>query len=1000
MKTCDNRKLFVLREHCGLNMPLVLFLALSLGLSPHAAYGLMDHARTRSPDKPVTTSRLSIQYEQGLINARILNTPLGEVGREFARKTGVRFALNDPVLANRPISTVFKGLPLREGIREILTGFSYAISPAAETGRLEVRVLAALGEPAPSSPAQVHQHPLPDYPGHEVEAVEMNDPEAPAPVAQAEPQWPSDPKPKFRRVKEAIKGRYNVVLKKDVPKAEVSSTADQMAFTHGGKIRHKYRHALKGFATEMSEAEAQKLSEDPLVEFVEEDGVVHGDASTVQETPTWGLDRIDQRILPVDNTYSYNGSGFGVNAYVIDSGIRATHQEFAGRVAAVRDFMGGGGVDCHGHGTHVAGILGGSTFGVAKHVRIHSLRVLDCTNQGAWSDVIEAVDWVRANYVKPAVVNMSLGGGVSSGTDTAVQNLIAAGVSVVVSAGNGNVNADTQSPARVTEAITVGATDNTDTRPTNWQCPGSPTVFTCGSNFGTVVDVFAPGNNITSAWIGSDTVNNAQGGTSMAAPHVAGMVARYLESDPEAPPFAVESLITRNATLGVVTNEGNGSPNRLLYTLLPTPKDRPRFNGDFDGDGRADILVQSPWGIGILTYNGSSVTTLMAQPNGSWFGDWFYDVPRNHIVAVGNFTQGDRQTDLLITSHWGIGILTFDPVQKSLKTVMLAPNGTSLGGWTFNSPGDRITGTVDLDGNGQHEIVVTSSWGIGILKFNGSTLTPLVLASNGTQFGNGESGRAYKYWQFDSTRDRLGIYGDFDGKGGEDILVRSPWGMGILGFNGTTLTSLMMASNGTRFSDGTRFGGWTYNSKTDRIAGVGNFKGESGNIQKAEILVTNKSGLAILSCDASFFGFGCTSLTAASNGKRLGGWLLDTKANYIGRIGDVNGNLQDDIIIRSDWGMGIFSLNGSSLTPLWSAPNGPLPGGWNYQSSRDEIAGVGNFSRSPADTLLVASGWGMGILHYSGASLDTLTLAPNGTPLGSWLLHTPVDQFGIYGDLY
>ncbi len=535
MNARQNVKVFALRAQRWLNMSLylVLFLALSLGLSPPAAYGITDRARILSQEKPVTTSRLSIQYEQGLINARILNTPLGEVGRELAQKTGVRVVLSAPVIGNRPVSTVFKGLPLREGIRKILTGFSYAISPAAETGGLEVRVLAALGEHALSSPTQVRQHPSPDYPGHEPEAVEMDNPEAPALVAQAEPQWPSHPQPKFRRVKEPIEGRYNVVLKKDIPRADISSTADQMAFTHGGKIRHKYGEALKGFATEMSEAEAQKLSEDPRVEFVEEDGVVRGDAANVQDTTaaTWGLDRIDQRILPLDNTYSYNGSGFGVNAYVIDSGIRATHQEFVGRVAPVRDFMNGNGIDCHGHGTHVAGILGGNTFGVAKHVRIHSLRVLDCNNQGAWSDVIEAVDWVRANYAKPAVVNMSLGGGVSSSTDTAVRNLIAAGVPVVVSAGNGNVNADTQSPARVTEATTVGSTTATDARRVD-------------SNFGVVVDVFAPGDNITSAWIGSDTAANAIGGTSMAAPHVAGMVARYLESDPEAPPFAVESLIT------------------------------------------------------------------------------------------------------------------------------------------------------------------------------------------------------------------------------------------------------------------------------------------------------------------------------------------------------------------------------------------------------------------------------------------------------------------------
>ncbi|MGI0025962.1 MAG: S8 family peptidase [Nitrososphaera sp.] len=247
----------------------------------------------------------------------------------------------------------------------------------------------------------------------------------------------------------------------------------------------------------------------------------------------------------------------------------------------------GNGNDCNGHGTYVAGTLGGRTFGVAKDLRIHALRVFGCSGSSPTSTITKAVDWVRANYVKPAVTNMSLGGGASDTLDKAVRNLTAAGVPVVVAAGNSNADANGQSPARVKEAITVGATDNTDTR--------AP--FTCSSgqsNFGGVVDVFAPGDCIGSAWIGSDTDTGAISGTSMAAPHIAGMVARYLETDPYASPSAVSSLIIRNATNGVVRTPGTGSPNRLLYTVLPKPMDQPKYgNFDFDDGGKEDILVQS-----------------------------------------------------------------------------------------------------------------------------------------------------------------------------------------------------------------------------------------------------------------------------------------------------------------------------------------------------------------------------------------------------------------------
>jgi subtilisin family serine protease len=807
-----------------------------------------------------------------------------------------------------------------------------------------------------------------------------------APALHAQPHEPTGAKLKFRRVERYLKDKYIVVLKEDVvaegtpstPEAvaeHITLTANEMVSVHRGKIRHTFHSALKGFAAEMSEAEAERLSHDPRVEFVEEDSLMSGDAHTSQNAAPWGLDRIDQRSLPLNNIYSYSGSGFGVNAYVIDSGIRATHQEFGGRASSVRDFVGTDGNDCNGHGTHVAATLGGRTFGVAKDVRIYSLRVFGCGNTGSTSDIIAAVDWVRVNRVKPAVTNMSLGGSTSDALDQAVRNLITAGVPVVVAAGNDNKDASQHSPARVQEAITVGATDNTDTRPTNWQCSGTM-VFTCGSNFGTVVDVFAPGQSITAAGIASDTDTAVKSGTSMATPHVAGMVARYLETDPYAAPSAVASLITRNATNGVVQNPGTGSPNRLLYTIPPRPMESRRY-GDFNGDGKADILVQSAWGIGILTYDGASLTSLMLAPTGTWFGGWHYNSVGDHIVAIADF-NGDGKDDILITSAWGIGILTWDGT--SLSSLMLAPNETSFGGWRFQSGVNRIVGTADFNGDGKDDILITSAWGIGILTLDRSTLTSLMLAPSETWFGG---------WRFQSALNSIEGFGDFNADGKDDILIRSAWGMGILTLQGTTLTSLMVAP------DGIKFGSWTFNTKTGRIAGIGRFNGGPND----QILITSDSGLAILgrrTPDASEL----TTLTMASNGTSLGGWLLDTRVNFIGRIGDVNGSFQDDIIIRSGWGIGILTLNGSTLTTLMLAPNGTRFGGWLYNSADDQILGVGSFAGLfTISDILISSGWGIGILSYHSSTLQSLMLAPNGTRFGGWLFDSTVNQVGIYGDI-
>ena len=331
--------------------------------------------------------------------------------------------------------------------------------------------------------------------------------------------------------------------------------AEALAAAYGGQVQHVYGHALNGFSVRMPEAAARRLSEDPRVLYVEEDGVVTLNAT--QSNATWGLDRIDQRDRPLSGTYTYNWTGSGVRAYVIDTGIRTSHTQFGGRASNVYDVSGGNGQDCNGHGTHVAGTIGGSTYGVAKSVQLRGVKVFPgCDSSTATSNIIAGVNWVTSNRVLPAVANMSVGGGASSSMDTAVNNLINSGVTVAVAAGN-NYGADAcgLSPARVPAAITVGSTTSSDAR-------------SSFSNIGTCLDLFAPGSSITSAWYSSDTATNTISGTSMATPHVAGVAALYLQANTGASNATVRNAIVNNSTTGRLSSIGSGSPNRLLYSLF------------------------------------------------------------------------------------------------------------------------------------------------------------------------------------------------------------------------------------------------------------------------------------------------------------------------------------------------------------------------------------------------------------------------------------------------
>jgi hypothetical protein len=390
---------------------------------------------------------------------------------------------------------------------------------------------------------------------------------------------------------------------------------------------------------------------------------------------------------------------------------------------------------------------------------------------------------------------------------------------------------------------------------------------------------------------------------------------------------------------------------------------------DFDGDGRSDLPVTSPWGLGLLTMSGGALTSTVMAANGTRFGGWLLNTADNRFDLIGDF-DGDGRVEMLVSSPWGLGLLRKDA--GTFTPIVMAPNGTRFGDWLLNTGDNRFGPIGDFDGDGRDEILVTSPWGIGILKLSGATFASIMMAANGTRFGG---------WLLNTADNRFSPVGDLDGDRRDELVVTSPWGIGMLKLSGATMSAPMMAPNGTRF------GGWLLNTSDNHIVTLADLDGDG----RADIVITSPWGIGVLGLSGATL----IAKMMAPNGTRFGGWLLNTLDNRIVCAADLDGDGRRELFVTSPWGLGVFKLAGGTFNVPAMAPNGTRFGGWLLNTADNRFDAVSDFNGDNRDDLLVTSPWGLGILRFTGAGFDALTMSPNGTRFGGWLLNTADNRFEV-----
>ncbi|MCF2856616.1 S8 family serine peptidase [Pseudoalteromonas sp. SMS1] len=688
---------------------------------------------------------------------------------------------------------------------------------------------------------------------------------------------------------------------------------------HNIKLEKTYSASLNGALVTASKSQLSALLSDPNIAFIEPNRVITLDASVSakQSNATWGLDRIDQRALPLDSNYVYNYTGSNVTAYVLDTGIQVDHTEFNGRAASGFDFIDNdnNADDCHGHGTHVAGTIGGETYGVAKNVDLVGVRVFNCQGSSSLATIIDGVEWVTANATRPAVANMSFRTPVSTALNNAVQASINQGISMVAAAGNDNGDACNISPASAPNAITVAASTNTDQR--------------AGfSNFGNCVDVFAPGQSITSAWINNSV--NTISGTSMAAPHVAGVAALHLQQSPNLTPAQVTARILDNATTNEI-GDPKGSPNRLLYSIHETQQppysqwvgsygytaggwrveNHPRMMADVNGDGKKDVVGFANAGVYVSLSNGASFSSprKWVSSFGYTAGGWRVE---NHPRMMAD-VNGDGRDDVVGFANAGVYVSLSTGSSFSAPQKWIGSFGYTAGGWRTNQHPRMMA---DVNGDGKQDVVGFANAGVYVALSTGSSFGPM-------RQWVGSYGYTAGGWRVEN---HPRMMADVNGDGKQDVV----------GFaNAGVYVSL---SNGSSFSSPRKWiGSFGYEAGGWRVQNHPRFMADVNGDGRDDVVGFANAGVYVALSTGS--GFSTMRQWVNSYGYTAGGWRVENHPRY---LADVNGDGKKDVVGFGNAGVYISTSNGSSFSSPRRVVDsfGYSAGGWRVQNHPRMMADV------------------------------------------------------------